>query len=72
MPDPGSMVATALYAIIPNWQLFWMADALAQKAAIPAEYLFYGIAYAVVMIAFLMVLAVLLFGSREVGRQIIT
>ena len=72
VPDPGSMVATALYAIIPNWQLFWMADALEQKAAIPAEYLFYGIAYAVVMIAFLMVLAVLLFGSREVGRQIIT
>ena len=71
VPDPGSMVATGLYAVIPNWQLFWMADALAQKTAIPAEYVFYGLAYAVVMIAFLMIVAILLFGTREVGNQII-
>ena len=71
VPSPGSLVATGLYAIIPNWQLFWMADALAQKTPIPGEYIFYGAAYAMVMIAFLMVLAVLLFGTREVGRQII-
>ena len=71
IPTPGSWIATGLYAIIPNWQLFWMADALAQKTPIPAEYIFYGAAYAIVMIAFLMVLAVLLFGTREVGKQII-
>ncbi|MBR0458148.1 MAG: ABC transporter permease [Victivallales bacterium] len=72
LPAGGSFFATALYAVIPNWQLFWMADALAINKSIPTAYLAYGAVYAILMIAFLMVLAVALFGNREVGKQIIT
>lgn len=72
LPDGGSYLATALYACIPNWQLFWMADALAAQKKIPAAYVVYGAAYVVVMNALLMLLAVALFWEREVGKQIIT
>ena len=71
IPGGGSLMASALYAIIPNWQLFWMADALAAQSSIPAAYVIYGGLYAVLMLAFLMLLAVALFGNREVGKQII-
>ena len=64
-------MASALYAIIPNWQLFWMADALAAQSSIPASYVIYGAIYSILMLAFLMLLAVALFGNREVGKQII-
>ena len=71
IPDGGSYIASAIYAVVPNWQLFWMADALAANKSIPTSYVLYGAAYSVVMVAFLMVLAILLFGNREVGKQII-
>ena len=64
-------MASVLYAVVPNWQLFWMADALASQSAIPAAYVVFGGIYAVLMLAFLMLLAVALFGNREVGKQII-
>ncbi len=71
IPGGGSLMATILYAIIPNWQLFWMADALAAKVAIPASYVIFGGLYAVFMLAFLMLLAISLFWNREVGKQIV-
>ena len=71
LPDGGSYTASALYAVIPNWQLFWMADALNAGKTIPSAYLLYGGAYAVVLVAFMMVFAIMLFGNREVGNQVI-
>jgi len=70
-PSGGSYVASAVYALIPNWQLFWMADALAANVRIPMVYVVYGGVYAVLMIALLMVLAVAMFWEREVGTQIV-
>jgi hypothetical protein len=71
LPSGGSYTASALYAVIPNWQLFWMADALNAGKKIPMAYLFFGGAYAVVLVAFMMVFAIMLFGNREVGNQVI-
>jgi len=70
-PKKGSWLATAVYAAVPNWQLFWMADALANKLVVPTIYVLYGAAYVVVMNILLMLIAVLLFWNREVGKQII-
>ncbi len=70
-PKKGSWLATAVYAAVPNWQLFWMADALANKLVVPTVYVLYGAAYVVVMNILLMLIAVLLFWNREVGKQII-
>lgn len=64
-----NLVAAFLYGAIPNWQLFWMADALAAQRPIPWEYVGLGAAYIGLFVAFFMVLAMLLFYRREVGRQ---
>ncbi len=79
-PDSGNFVATALYAAIPNWQLFWMADALSSRGTdpsvhtdeptVPVIYVAYGTAYAVIMNVMLTLLAILLFWNREAGKQL--
>ncbi|MFA6815069.1 MAG: ABC transporter permease [Lentisphaeria bacterium] len=72
IPDPGSRIATITYVVVPNWQLFWMADALANNLAIPGEYLALGTAYAAIIITMMIIVAVLLFWNREVGKQMLT
>ena len=79
LPYAGNYVASALYATIPNWQLFWMADALSSRGneanvnteepTVPAIYVGYAAAYAVCLNIFLALLAILLFWNREVGKQ---
>lgn len=78
-PEGGNYVASALYAAVPNWQLFWMADALSSRGqeagvntgepTVPGIYVAWAAAYAVAMNVLLGLLAVLLFWNREVGRQ---
>ncbi|MFZ9915742.1 MAG: hypothetical protein ACO3IB_10480, partial [Phycisphaerales bacterium] len=54
-------------AALPNFQLFWLSDALTQKKAIPAEYIGYAVPYALAMVTALLSLATMLFQRREVG-----
>jgi len=61
----GFSIQTALYALIPNWQFFWMADALAGKRAIPWSYVGWCAVYAASYIAVCAVVAVNLFAGRE-------
>ena len=70
-PRGGSYMASVAYALVPNWQLFWMADALAVKQRIPWTYVAWGAAYVILFTALLMILAIVLFGDREVGKQIV-
>ncbi len=79
LPSGGNWVANAIYAAIPNWQLFWMADALSsqdfdtsvhnREASLPPVYMGYSIAYVICMNVMLTLLAILLFWSREAGKQ---
>lgn len=62
-------IAEVLHAMIPNWQLFWLADALASKRTIPAAYIGLGASYIAVFIFAFTLLALVLFTSREVGQQ---
>jgi hypothetical protein len=62
-------VADTIHAMLPNWQRFFMADALAAKESIPASYIVCGAAYAVIFVAMLYLLALLLFAGKEVGTQ---
>jgi hypothetical protein len=57
-----------LYALIPNWQFFWLADALANKKSIPMDYIAWTSIYILLYITFCSVLAVNLFSNREVGE----
>ena len=72
IPTGGSYLASAIYAVIPNWQVFWMADALAVKIDIPWAYVAWSAAYTALFTALLAVIAMLLFAHREIGRQIIS
>jgi ABC-type transport system involved in multi-copper enzyme maturation permease subunit len=65
----GNWLAAFFYAVIPNWQLFWMADALAADKPIPVSYVLWGALYILLFIGFFLVLAVWLFQDREVGKQ---
>jgi len=51
--------------LIPNWQFFWMADALAGKRTIPWSYVGWCAVYAASYIAVCAVVAVNLFAGRE-------
>ena len=55
------------YAAIPNFQVFWLADAITQDAAIPTSYLASTIPYGIAMTVVALALAILLFQRREVG-----
>lgn len=68
-PEGGSRLASILYACVPNWQLFWMADALAAEKRIPGAYLAFGGIYVLLLVGFLGLVAVVLFWNREIGGQ---
>ncbi len=57
----------ACYAILPDFQLFWLTDALTQKREIPLSYLAVTLPYAAVMIVALLAIATVLFQRREIG-----
>lgn len=62
-------LAEFLHNLIPNWQLFWMADALTDEKLIPAEYLGTSVLYLTYFCYAFLVIGMLLFARREVGRQ---
>ncbi|MDX9978436.1 MAG: ABC transporter permease [Lentisphaeria bacterium] len=68
-PEGGSRLASVLYACIPNWQLFWMADALAAEKRVPGAYLALGGMYVLLLVGFFGLVAVVLFWNREIGGQ---
>ena len=63
----GSGWARIAYTLVPNWQLFWMADALDGTRTIPASYLFRAFAYTACYLVAALVLALLLFENRELS-----
>jgi ABC-type transport system involved in multi-copper enzyme maturation permease subunit len=63
----GSWWASALYAVTPNWQLFWVADALEGSNKIPLSYLGEALGYACAYIGAILALALTLFEERELN-----
>jgi ABC-type transport system involved in multi-copper enzyme maturation permease subunit len=77
----GSWWATVLYGVIPNWQLFWLADVLEGKAgteiqlpdgtsrpnAIPWSYVGRALGYVAGYLGATLVLGLLLFEERELS-----
>jgi len=58
-----------LYALLPNWQVFWLADALATRKNIPLEYLGLAAGYVVLYIALCSMWAVLVFQDKEIAKD---
>ena len=59
--------ATVVYTLIPNWQLFWIADALENDKKVPWSYVGRSFAYVACYLSALMALAVVSFDSRELN-----
>jgi ABC-type transport system involved in multi-copper enzyme maturation permease subunit len=66
--EAGSWWATILYTVTPNWQLFWVADALNQgKSTFQWDYVFKAFGYVVGYVGAALSLAVVLFEERELS-----
>ncbi len=58
-----------LYAILPNWQLFWLVDSLASRRIIPLTYIILAGAYSAACVSFLSFIALALFRQKEAGSN---
>ncbi|MFM8640170.1 MAG: ABC transporter permease [Planctomycetota bacterium] len=57
----------AAYAAVPNFQVFWLSDAVQQKRDIPFSYVAPSAAYGLALIVAALCVAVAMFERREVG-----
>jgi hypothetical protein len=55
------------YAIVPNLQVFWMGEAVAQGRAVPAGYVVGAAGYAACYIAGILFIGMLLFEDRQLS-----
>ncbi|MCU0770183.1 MAG: hypothetical protein MUE94_00235 [Verrucomicrobia bacterium] len=64
----GQWWASVLYTAFPNWQLFWLADAIASgKSAFHWGYVGKALAYAALYLGAVLSVAVVLFEDRELS-----
>lgn len=62
-------VALFIRAILPNWQYFWMADAIASRQMIPGSYVMWSLVYVVFYIGFWTFWAMAFFSEREIAKD---
>jgi ABC-type transport system involved in multi-copper enzyme maturation permease subunit len=65
--EQGSWWAGALYAALPNWQLFWTADAIEAEKTVPWKYLATAFGYMTAYVGATLALALWLFEERELS-----
>ncbi len=65
-PAASSRLAAFIYAVVPNWQHFWLADALYLEQPIPAAYLRAAGAYAGLYLLGVLGLGIVFFRHTEV------
>lgn len=63
--EAGSWWATTIYAVTPNWQLFWLADVLESGKKFPLAYLGKAFGYMAGYVGAALALALVLFEDRE-------
>ena len=65
--EKGNNLATVAYAVTPNWQVFWMSDALEGEKVIPWAYVGRAFEYAMGHLVMVLALAMALFQDRELS-----
>jgi hypothetical protein len=63
--ETGSWWASIVYAMLPNWQLLWVADALEEGKKIPWRYVGTSFGYVVAYTSAVLAVALALFEDRE-------
>ena len=59
--------AAVVYGLLPNWQHFWMSDALAGGGVIPWSYVGLAAGYALCLVVAILALGALSFQEAEVS-----
>ncbi len=67
LAEAGETWAAIAYRLIPNFQCFWMVDALNESRSIPLGYMAQAGGYAACYVLAALLLAMALFETREVG-----
>ena len=62
-----NQLLTVFYSIFPNWQFFWLVDAVAVKKHIPLSYVGMSALYMVLFVILASLWAVVLFQNKEVA-----
>jgi hypothetical protein len=64
----GARWASVLYTVTPNWQLFWLVDALDEgRSTFHWGYVAKAFSYVVAYVSAVLVLAIMLFERRELS-----
>lgn len=64
-----SVLSGLLGSILPNWQFFWMADALTNMTKIPWSYVVWAVLYVLLQIVVWVFWAVFLFQENELAKD---
>lgn len=62
------LISKILYALLPNWQFFWMADAISSNQVIPTAYILWTGIYILLYMILCSIFAIALFQEREVAN----
>lgn len=65
--ERGAWWGTVLYSLVPNWQLFWLADAIENQKSIPWTYIGRAFAYSAFYLGAVLAAAQALFQERELS-----
>jgi len=72
--DTGSevlnLIFSIFYAVLPNWQYFWLADAIACGRKIPAVYLLWAAGYVAVYVSICIMWALAIFQNKEIAGDV--
>ncbi len=66
----NSIIMTICYAIIPNWQCFWMADAISNNLIIPFSLFINNFLYMIMYVSLASICAVVLFQNKEIAKGV--
>jgi hypothetical protein len=67
LAEGGTWWAVILYSVVPNWQLFWLADALEAQKTIPWSYIGQASVYVVGYLGAALAVALMIFEDRELS-----
>ncbi|MBO4796699.1 MAG: ABC transporter permease subunit [Verrucomicrobia bacterium] len=67
LADTGSWIGSILYAVIPNWQNFWLADAIEGEKGIPWLYIGHAFTYMACFMAAVIAIGFCMFDNRELS-----
>ena len=63
------LIQNFFYAVLPNWQYFWMADSVALGRIIPGKYLIFGGIYTILYVFIVSFWAITFFQTREIAKD---